>query len=156
MVVDVIANAGLYTGLGDRISRALTLLATERFAGMATGRHEVDGDSLYYMVQSYQSKPFAQGKWESHRRYIDIQYVVEGVERMGWASLGAAAAGNPGLQVTMPYDPAKDAALYVGDGDLVTMAPGTFMILWPQDAHMPGIAVKDPVPVLKIVVKVLV
>jgi YhcH/YjgK/YiaL family protein len=162
MIVDSITNAGLYTGLGERIARALALLSKERFAGMKTGKHEVDGASLFYMVQAYQSKPREQGKWESHRKYLDVQYVVEGVESMGWAPLGSAALADVpgraplgGLTVTQPYDPAADAALYEGDGSFVTVTPGTFVLLWPQDAHMPGIAVKEPVSVLKVVVKIL-
>jgi biofilm protein TabA len=164
MIVDTIANAGLYKGLGERIGRALALLGKEDFRGMKTGRHEVDGDSLFYIVQSYQSKPLSQGKWESHRKYLDVQYVVEGVERFGWAPLGRAdladvpgraPLGRADLTVTQPYDASKDAALYAGDGDFITATPGTFLLLWPEDVHMPGIAVKDPAPVLKVVVKVL-
>jgi biofilm protein TabA len=164
MVVDMIANAGAYAGLGERIHRALTLLGKEDFRGMELGRHEVDGASLFYIVQSYQSKPRGQGKWESHRKYLDVQYVVEGEERFGWSPLGRAGLadvpgraplGRAGLAVTQPYDPATDAALYAGDGDFITATPGMFLLLWPEDAHMPGIAVKDPVPVLKVVVKVL-
>jgi biofilm protein TabA len=164
MIADMLANAGLYTGLGGGITRALALLAKERFQEMQPGKHEVDGASLFYILQSYQTKPRSQGKWESHRKYLDVQYIVEGVERFGWASLGRADSadvpgraplGRPALTVTQPYDPAGDAALYEGDGDFITATPGTFILLWPGDAHMPGIAVKDPVPVLKVVVKVL-
>jgi beta-galactosidase beta subunit len=178
MIVDTIANAGLYTGLGQRISKALALLGKEDFRGMKPGKYEVDGTALYYMVQAYQSKPLGQGMWESHRKYLDVQYIVEGVERFGWSLLGRADSSDvpgqtpvgrlplgraaftdlPGrapLTVTQPYDDAKDAALYEGDGSFLIAVPGTFFLLWPQDAHMPGIAVKDPSPVLKVVVKVL-
>jgi YhcH/YjgK/YiaL family protein len=98
-------------------------------------------------VQQYQTKPLAEGKWESHRKYIDVQYVEEGVERIGWTPVA-------GLTVTEPYDEAKDIAFYQGDGDFVTVPAGSFVILFPDDAHMPGIAVDKPSPVKKVVVKV--
>ena len=148
MIADSVGNAGLYKGLGERISRALVLIGQTDFRSMEPGKREVDGTSLFYLVQSYMTKPRAQGAWESHRTYIDLQYVVEGIERMGWAPTAQ-------LSVTKPYSADTDAALYTGDGDFIIARPGTFLVLWPHDAHMPGIAVADPVQVRKVVVKIL-
>jgi YhcH/YjgK/YiaL family protein len=149
MIVDAITNARLYVGLGSRISRALALLAHEDFTAMTPGRHEVDGDALYYMVQDYTTKPREQGLWESHRKYIDVQFLAQGTECIGWAPVGS-------LEVTQPYDSSKDAALYRGQGDFVTARAGTFVVLWPEDGHMPGTVSGAPCPVRKVVVKILV
>jgi YhcH/YjgK/YiaL family protein len=149
VIVDTIANAGLYEGLGARFARALSLLALEEFRGKKPGRYDVDGDSLFYVVQGYSTKARAEGVWESHRKYIDVQFVAQGIERIGWRPISA-------LEVTQPYDPSKDAALYKGEGDFVTVPSGTFVALWPMDGHMPGVAVAAPVPVSKVVVKILV
>jgi len=158
MVVDTIANARIYAGLGGRIAKALTLLGKEDFRAQEVGKHEVEGASLFYLVQSYTTKREDEAAWESHRTYLDVQYVVEGTERFGWAPVSA-------LKVTRPYDAATDAALYAGSGNFVTAGPGTFLLLWPDDAHMPGIAAGPgagpadaggaPSKVLKVVVKVL-
>jgi YhcH/YjgK/YiaL family protein len=148
MVVDTLTNRHLYAGLGKRIAAALTLLSQEDFRAQATGRHEVDGANLFYLVQAYTTKNVREASWESHRKYLDVQYVVEGTERMGWAPV-------PSLQVTKPYDADKDAALYQGDGVFLTAGPGTFFLLWPDDGHMPGIAAGNPAPVRKVVAKVL-
>jgi YhcH/YjgK/YiaL family protein len=148
MIVDVLANFGLYRNIGARIAKALTLLAEHDFGTAPLGRHEVDGSSLFSIVQSYETKPREQGVWESHRKYIDVQYVVEGTERIGWAP-------TPLLSVTKPYDPETDATLYMGDGDFIVARPGTFLVLWPKDGHMPGIAMTDPAQVRKVVLKVL-
>jgi YhcH/YjgK/YiaL family protein len=148
MIADTLTNAGLYRGLGARIARALDLLGREDFRSMEPGKRDVDGTSLFYMVQTYSTKPREKGSWESHRKYIDVQYVVDGIERIGWAPLA-------GLSVTKPYSAETDAALYSGDGDFLLVQPGTFLILWPDDGHMPGIAVAEPVPVRKVVMKVL-
>jgi YhcH/YjgK/YiaL family protein len=149
MIVDSVGNVGLYKGLGGRIARALALLGQTDFRAMEPGKQEVDGTKLFYMVQAYQTKPREKGAWESHRKYIDVQYVVDGIERMGWAPFSQ-------LSVTKPYSADNDAALYSGDGDFIVARAGTFLVLWPDDAHMPGIAVADPVQVRKVVVKILI
>jgi biofilm protein TabA len=148
MIVDTLTNRRLYAGLGGRIAEALVLLAFEDFRAKAVGKHEVQGASLFYLVQDYTTKPLEQGAWESHRKYLDVQYVVDGTERMGWAPVSS-------LTVTKPYDPSGDAALYQGEGSFITAPAGTFFLLWPDDGHMPGIAAGAPSPVRKIVVKVL-
>ncbi len=148
MIADTLANAGLYKGLGGRIARALDVLGSKDFRSMEPGRIEVDGSSLFYMVQMYTTKPREKGEWESHPKYVDVQYVVDGVERIGWAPPSR-------LSVVTPYDGESDATLYAGDGDFVLLPPGSFMILWPGDAHMPGTSVDRPLPVRKVVVKVL-
>ena len=143
MIIDRIENAGLYSGLGERIALALASLKTPR----EPGRYELDGTNVFALVQQYQTKPMAEGKWEAHRKYTDVQFVVEGVERIGWAPVSK-------LTVTEPYDETKDIAFYKGNGDFVTVPAGYFVILYPEDAHMPGIAVDKPSPVKKVVVKV--
>ncbi len=129
MIADTVRNAGMYKGLGDRIARALALLGKEDFRSMEPGRREVEGEALFYIVQSYTTKPREQGAWESHRKYIDVQYVVEGIERIGWAP-------TTQLSVTKPYSAESDAALYSGDGDFIVARQGTFLVLWPDDAHI--------------------
>lgn len=143
MIVDRIESAVLYRGLGERIALALTAVQTPR----EPGRYELDSDKVFVLVQHYQTKPLAEGKWETHRKYIDVQFVAAGVERIGWTPVNR-------LALTQPYDEAKDIAFYQGTGDFVTVSAGMFMILFPEDAHMPGIALDASVPVTKAVVKV--
>lgn len=143
MIVDRIESAGLYASLGERIALALTSVQTPH----EPGRYELDGDKVFALVQRYQTKPLAEGKWESHRKHIDVQFVVSGVERIGWTPISR-------LTLTEPYDETKDIAFYKGNGDFVTVPEGSFVILFPEDAHMPGIAVDEPSPVTKVVVKV--
>jgi YhcH/YjgK/YiaL family protein len=147
MIVDTITNAGRYAGLGERLARGLALLSTEDFLGKQPGKYEVDGAQLYYLVQSSTTKPKEQGKWESHRSYIDIQCVVDGAELMLWAPTAR-------LSVTQQYDPVKDVIRYAGLGDCILARAGTFLVFWPEDGHMPGIAVHAPAPVRKVVVKI--
>ena len=146
MVSDRLANAHLYRALGPGIAQGLQFLAGTDLANLASGRHELDGTRLYALVSDYTPKPPAEGRWEAHRRYLDLQYVVSGVERMGVAPIDRLAAGD--------YDADRDMLWLEGLGDFLTFDAGQFMILWPGDAHMPGIDAGVPGPVRKVVVKI--
>ena len=117
--------------------------------GLAAGRHAIDEDRIFALVQDYETKPREAGRWEAHRRYCDVQFVASGVEFIGVAPLD-------GMRVVEAYDEAKDVAFFEGEGDLVTLRAGSFAIFWPHDAHMPGVAAGGPTAVRKVVVKVAV
>lgn len=146
MVIDQIANAHLYVPLGARIGRALEFLRHPELASLDLGRYELDGDRIYALVSEYVSKPPDYEQWEAHRRYIDLQSLASGSERIGYAPLGRL---DP-----KPYDDVKDMLRLSGSGEFLTLRPGDFVLLWPGDAHMPGIAVDEPMPVKKVVVKI--
>lgn len=146
MIVDEIRNARLYAGMGRRIARALEWMAQTDLGALAPGRVEIDGDRVFALVSDYTSKPREEGRWEAHRRYLDLQIVAAGIELIGYAPLTSLTAGE--------YIAEKDIVWLEGDGSLVTMTPGRFMLLWPGDAHMPGLAAADPSPVRKVVVKI--
>ena len=98
------------------------------------------------MVQEYDTKPAAQAKWEAHRKYIDIQYVISGMERMGFANLKTMQVGE--------YAPERDFQALNGAGSFVDVFAGAFVIFFPEDGHMPCLCVDAPEPVRKIVLKV--
>jgi YhcH/YjgK/YiaL family protein len=150
MIIDKIDNASLYYGLGKRITSALRFLSENDLAKMDPGKYEIDGANIFASIMNYESKPAVQGFWEVHRQYIDVQYVAEGIERIGYAHMNDLTADGP-------YDTEKDFQKLKGDGgNFFVMRTGTFVILWPHDAHMPGLTLTTPLPVKKIVVKVLV
>jgi YhcH/YjgK/YiaL family protein len=150
MIVDRLENASLYRPLGSRIAQALDYLAATDFTKVSDGRHPLDADRLFAMVSRYRPKPPAEIVWEAHRQFIDVQYVVEGVERMGYAPL------TDDSSVRQVYNPQKDFALYDVEGDFFAVRAGTFVIFTPHDVHAPGLT-DDPhrLPgnVCKVVVK---
>jgi YhcH/YjgK/YiaL family protein len=149
MVTDVLTNAGQYAALGPRIARAIDYVSATDFSRLADGKHVVDGDDVFALVQRYTSKPLAEGRWEAHRRYIDLQLVVSGAEKIGYCQLGRLTAE--------PYDADKDLLWLAGDaGEWITLPAGSFTLFWPQDAHMPGIQVSGPHAVTKVVMKIAV
>ena len=148
MILDHLDNAPLYFGVGDRIATALKYLQATDLARLPTGRNEIDGERIFALVFEYETKHQHTTFWEAHRQYIDIQYVHEGVELMGYAPLSLMQAG--------PYDKEKDFLRADGEGEFFQLRAGFFAILGPQDAHMPGIVLSEPAPVRKIIIKVAV
>jgi YhcH/YjgK/YiaL family protein len=148
MVVDSLDNARLYAPLGTRIAAALDHIAAADLGAAQAGRYDLDGDDCFVLVQDYTSKAEGEGRWERHRRYIDLQLVVSGVEQIGYAPVSSLQEG--------PYDADRDIAFLDGTGSFVRLPAGHFMLLWPDDAHMPGIEVEGPVPVRKVIVKIAV
>ncbi len=142
------------------LSLALDFLRQTEGQNLDDGRVTIDGDLVYALVQSYQTEPLPSGsspRLETHRKYIDIQYVVSGSEALGWTPLEQ-------LSVTTPYDAAKDVEFGSAPPAAVTLVrltAGQMAVLWPEDAHAPRLAAAigdkpaQPTDVKKIVVKVL-
>ena len=114
---------------------------------METGRHEIDNSDVFAIVSTYKTKSQEESLWEAHRQYIDIQAMIEGSERIGHAPIDT-------LNITQPYDPAKDITALRGSGDMFILKPGMFAIFYPTDAHMPGVCADGNQQVKKIVIKV--
>lgn len=156
MIIDQLKNASLYSKINKNIETALNYLSDTDLSNLKPGRYEpirydpikyeIDGSGIFALIQTYDTKPKENGFWEAHRQYIDIQYVIKGTELIGYANIDHLRSGE--------YDDAKDLLVLYGDGVFLEVREGNFVILMPQDAHMPGIAVTTSQSVEKIVVKV--
>lgn len=146
MIFDTLENVSRYTGLGYNLPAALNYLVETDLAGLPIGRTDLDGDNLYVLVQEYDTKLPDAGKWEAHRKYIDVQFLMRGVERMGFANLHTMQLAE--------YIPEKDFQALSGSGNFVDVFAGSFVIFFPEDAHMPGLCVVQPEPIRKVVLKV--
>jgi len=148
MIIDRIENSHLYYSVNARFKRAFEYIRQIDVDNIPAGKYEIDGPIMYGLVQEYNTKLKEQGFWEAHRRYIDLQYIVQGVEGIGYANINHLRQGE--------YDTNKDFLPLFGDGDLVTLHSSCFILLLPEDAHMPGMAIGSPAPVRKLVVKIAV
>lgn len=148
MIIDRIENIALYVSLHPRFKKAFDYLSQIDIHAISVGRHDVDGNAIYALVQEYTTKQKSEGKWEAHRRYIDLQYVVQGAEGMGYANIHHLQQGK--------YVPEKDFLPLFGEGDQVPLRSGNFVLLFPEDAHMPNMALGEPAPARKIVLKIAV
>lgn len=149
MIVDRLGNAAPLYHLPARLARALEYLRATDLGSIPTGRHDIDGDRLFALVQEYTTKKPHECRWEAHRMYIDVQYVVRGVERMGYANIAHARAQDA-------YDAARDVAFFEPGDDYLTVREGMLAIFGPEDVHAPSCALVHPAPVRKIIVKVAV
>lgn len=149
MILDWLTNAPLYENLSPRLAEGFKFLRSADLKNLPAGRTDIAGDKVFALIQDYPTKPVEQGFWESHRRHIDIQYVVSGTERIGHAPVQS-------LRVTDPFDDAKDLIKYAGHGDWLTLRATQFTVFFPHDAHMPGIESGAITPVRKVVIKVAV
>lgn len=143
MIHDSIANAAAYAALHPRFAAAFAWLR-EHAASAEPGRHEVEGRDLFVNVDHTASHAFDPSKFELHRRYIDIQYLVEGEEDI-WVGPPDAMA------VAVPFDEAKDVSWHRHEGTAglhrVVMRPGDFLVLWPgAEAHQPATAPAGAAP----------
>jgi YhcH/YjgK/YiaL family protein len=147
MIIDKIENAHLYKGISKGIAMALEFLAAEDLGSLENGKYVIDGEDVYANVSSYNTREQDRCSWEAHKRYIDVQCMVKGVERIGYANIG-------NLDVVKEYDADFDFMALSGMGDYLVLDEGTFAVFFPEDAHMPGITASDDTNVKKVVVKV--
>lgn len=146
MIYTHINDVRRYRGIGRVLDQALDLLERIAFEEQPEGRYIVS-EKLFYTRENYETKPVEETAWESHLKYIDIQYIVEGVERM-------SVRNSKDLSVKYPYDEEKDIIFYEGAADdQITLSKGMAAILFPTDVHRPCIAAGLPSGVKKIIIK---
>ena len=149
MILDNLPQWPRYTAVSPRFQRAFEFLQKVD-ARAPLGRHEIDAENIFALVQAYTTMPAEKAQFEAHRKYIDIQFLIAGRESILWAPLSTMKTVN------MPYDKQKDAALYalVPEGWPLLLGAGQFTILFPEDAHAPCCVWGAPGEVRKVVVKV--
>lgn len=126
--------------------------AQQRLLAVKTGETvNVDlGDGVFAMEQAYNTKAWADGRWEAHRVYIDVQVVVSGEELMGVSDASR-------LKVVEDRTPAKDVLFFdaYDEGSVFRVRAGEIAVFYPADAHKPSVSVgASGTPVHKTVVKV--
>lgn len=147
MIFDTLKNRNNYRH-DPLLAQALDYLASLE-PGMLPDQTQVFTEGvLFCNPVSFTSKPEADCKYEAHRKYIDLHYIVEGVE-------GIATADCAALTVTEAYDEEKDILFLSGEEDgRYRLKPGQFMVCYPNDAHKVGMMADAPAPIRKIVFKI--
>jgi YhcH/YjgK/YiaL family protein len=133
----------------ERWDKAFTFLKTGDLTKLEIKRYDIDGDNLYAPISEYQTKNPEDAKFEAHKKYIDIQYVISGTEQMSVAPMAQKK------EVLVPYDAVKDVEFMTVSGSSDYKAtPERFFIFFPSDIHRPGVKTGENSPVRKVVVKV--
>ncbi|HWB21099.1 MAG TPA: YhcH/YjgK/YiaL family protein [Phycisphaerales bacterium] len=168
MILDVVERLDAYSAMHKRFTRAFAWLRSEearRIEPAGVGQEHsvrvaIDGEDVFAIVQRYMTKRMEdEGRqggggpfWEAHRKYIDVQCVLEGEEVMGWSPLNR-------MRTKSEYNEEKDFEVLVRGMDspcqMLRVPTGMCAVFFPEDAHMPGLAVDGKIAeVKKVVVKV--
>ena len=127
--------------------KVFTWLKNTNLDTLTKGKYPIDGDKAYASITEAPSKEFDKANWESHKNYIDLQYVIKGKEKIGINPMSTSTLTNP-------YDEKRDAANYTAEGTYYIASPGTFFLFFPQDVHRPNIKVDGYDLVKKLVIKI--
>jgi YhcH/YjgK/YiaL family protein len=147
MIIDKIENTHFYKGLSKRIEKAFDYIRETDLKNIKPGKYEIDGENIFALISEYKTKAESEGKLEAHRKYLDVQYVIEGEELMGYAPLGDQI-------ILEPYKEENDIVFFTGEKSFTKVSTGMFAIFFPEDVHMPGINTGKISDVKKIVIKV--
>lgn len=150
MILDTLQNAHLYYRLGLKFIKAFEYLAQTDLASLEKGKYEIDGTNIFAIVNEYDTVDTATEQMESHKKYIDIQYMVAGSELIGHDFLKDQVPSKA-------YDETADYQLFAEHPMFFSrLEKGMFAIFFPTDLHMPNIKVSTPMPVKKVVIKIAV
>ena len=132
MIYDTLKNIAAYRGISANMDRAIDFILAADFSQMPAERFEVDGSRVYGFIQEPELRDPAVSQFEAHRRYADIQIALTDGEIMGVLPL--AKVGK-----WADFDTEKDIGFSCVEdkGVAIPLNAGEFMILFPQDAHMP-------------------
>jgi YhcH/YjgK/YiaL family protein len=127
--------------------KAFAFLRDTDLVTLKSGRHTIDGDNVYAIVSEAPSKDYDKTAFESHKNYIDLQYVITGEENMGRTRVES-------LTVDKAYNDKADIAYYKGDGKIYTVPQNSFLLFFPGEAHRPNITPGGNKVVKKVVIKI--
>lgn len=147
MVYDKIVNIETYKGLSEDIYEGLMFLRNAS-PDLACGVHEIN-PRVKAIVSEYETKVVNENGYEAHRKFIDIQYVLNGTEKNCFLPIEM-------LTETKSYKEDMDAAFYTAllSSQELSLGNGYFVIYYPQDGHMPGLSLNKIMRVKKVVIKV--
>ncbi len=150
MIADSLNNCEKYFGSHKNFEKSFGFIKKATEENLPVGRYEIDGDEVFAFIQEYTSNYEENGKFEGHRKYIDIQYILSGIEVMDVVNISKATA-------SVDYDAQKDIGFFVNNEKAarLVLESGEYGVFFPSDIHRPGLCFEgNPAPVKKIVVKV--
>ena len=135
MFLDTLSNAETYYGLHTGFRKAFAFLRQEDLASLNTGKHQIESDNVFALIQKGTGKLMEEALLEAHRSYIDIQFLIDGNERTGWKSRGDCRT----VQTT--YNDERDIEFFSDQPQTyLVLRPAMFAIFFPGDAHAPMIS----------------
>ncbi len=132
MILDRLENAERYFPVHGLLQEAFEYIRLVDYATLPEGRHEIDGQKVYLIIERAAGRGAGGARLEAHRRYIDVQIPLNAPETMGWRAKGACR------QVAQEYDEKTDVEFFADPpASWLTVEPGCLVIFFPDDAHAP-------------------
>ncbi len=132
MILDSLASLPKYVQMHPHFAKVLEFIRRVNLDMLPPGRHEIDGDAIYVSVVETDLRKRNDARLEAHRRYIDVQVVLDGTETMGWTPLAVCS------RVNKPYAEPADIEFYEDEASAwIPVRSGQMAIFFPQDAHAP-------------------
>lgn len=132
MIFSTLSQSDRYAALHPLFPRAFEYIRNTDLHALAPGNYPIAGDELFAIVEHEKGRTRADAQLEAHRRYIDIQLVLEGVDEMGWKPLSDC------LESVDDYSAEKDIQFFRdAPASWIAVPPGAFCIFFPEDAHAP-------------------
>ena len=133
MILDSLKNKAQYAALHPRFQTVFDFIDNNDVAAMPCGRHDIDGDNIFVMVQEMDLREIKEARLELHRKYIDIQLLLQGpAEVFGWSEKKDC------LTPEADFDEAKDVQFFTDTPQcFYSVGEGQFSILFPEDGHAP-------------------
>lgn len=148
MIFSTLSQSERYAALHPLFPRAFEYIRNTDLHALAPGRYPIAGDDLFAIVEDVPGRTREAAKLEAHRRYIDIQLVLEGVDEMGWKPL--ADCCDP----VGDYSTERDIRFFNDvPSTWIATPPGAFCIFFPEDAHAPLVSEAD---IRKVIFKIAV
>ena len=142
MIADNINNASIYYSCHSNFKISFEFLQKDDLEKLKPGTYEICGKDVFVLIQDVDTKPLCEGVFESHDKYIDIQYIIKYGECIGYANIKE-------LQPKTCYDLDKDIRFYSGSGTMLELHQGDFMVFFPKDGHMPCISPANGIGISK-------
>ena len=141
-------NSKQYEILGEKFKACFDFLKNNDLKTLKDGKYTIN-DGVFANVQSLTTKNKDEKKWEVHKDYIDIQYLITGKEAMGYGIL-------EDFRETIPYDKEKDVAFLETSKafNYVNLEENDFVIFYPNDVHSPMLSVDENIEIKKVIVKI--
>ncbi len=148
MIYGELKELKFYKGISENLDKAIECIENGAYKTM-NGKHEIDGDNVFFNCQTVTTQPIEERFFEGHKKYIDIQIVIEGEERIGYST-------RSNVVRTTPWDKETDFEKYEGSVDHIFDLNGdTFIIIFPEEPHMPLIHGENgPKEIKKVVFKI--
>ncbi|MBN2657597.1 MAG: YhcH/YjgK/YiaL family protein [Spirochaetales bacterium] len=150
MIIDHIKISERYEDFHPSFKKAFNYIRNTDLYLKEPGRYELEGENLFILIQEYDTADYHEKFFETHRQYIDIQYIVSGFEMIGFGE-------KEDLTVQEPYRLDKDIEKYKPtERSQCRLNAGYYSIFYPGEAHMPGCTIpgKESCRVKKLVVKI--